>query len=136
MGKKINKTQNQRHFISTSENIPSCWNLRRQPTNEKNRHTQRARRNFYTAAGLKCTNLLSLWSLGTLADLEFNQLVFLKVAEASTLNFRVVNEEISGAIVWSDETVALFAVEPFHSSLCHICTFSYVGDATSVSMIH
>ena len=63
---------------------------------------------------------LSLWALSAFADLELNQLVFFEVTEAGALDLRVVDEEISGAIVWSDETKALFAVEPFHSSLCHI----------------
>src|SRR5699024_5849595 len=79
---------------------------------------------FYLAVGLESTNLLSLWALGALADLKFNWLVFLKITETGSLNLRVVDEEICGAIVGSDETKSLFAVEPFHSTLCHICTFS------------
>lgn len=64
-------------------------------------------------------NVLCLWALGAFADLEFNLLVFFEGAEAVALNLGVVNENICGSVSWSNETKALFSVEPLHSTLCH-----------------
>ena len=64
-----------------------------------------------------------LGTLGTLSYLELNTLVLLERLEAAALDFRVVNEQILIATVGSDEAEALFAVEPFHSSLCHLSFF-------------
>lgn len=69
---------------------------------------------------LERTNLLSLWALSTFANLELNWLVLLESTEAVALDLGVVNEQISGAVVRSDETKALFAVEPLNSALCHM----------------
>ena len=60
--------------------------------------------------------------LGTflpLLDVELDTLVFLKRAEAAALDLGIVDENVLATIVRSDEPKALFAVEPFHSSLCH-----------------
>src|SRR5262245_5857877 len=64
-----------------------------------------------------------------LLDLELNALVLLKRAKAAPLDFGIVDEEVLSAVVWGDETVALFAVEPFHSSLRHLLNFSHSADA-------
>ncbi len=72
---------------------------------------------------LERANQLSLWALGAFADLELNWLVLFERTEAVGLNLGVVDEKISGSVVRGDETKALFAVEPLHSSLCHIYTF-------------
>ena len=68
-------------------------------------------------------HLSRLGTLGTLADLELNALILLERTEAVALDFGVVNEQILLATVRSDEAEALFAVKPFHSSLCHLYFF-------------
>ena len=70
--------------------------------------------------------------LGTflpLLDLELNALVLLKRAKAAPLDLGKVDEEVLPAVVRGDETEALFAVEPFHSSLRHLLNFSHSADA-------
>ena len=67
-------------------------------------------------------NAGGLGPLGALAYLKLHLLVLLQGAEARTLNLRVVDENIGGAVLRSDEAEALLRVEPLHSSLWH---FSY-----------
>src|SRR5262245_39006712 len=64
-----------------------------------------------------------------LLDLELNALVLLKRAKAAPLELGIVDEEILPSVVRGDETEALFAVEPFHSSLRHLLIFSHSADA-------
>lgn len=75
---------------------------------------------LYAASGLEGADLLGLGAFGALADLELNRLVLLEGAETAALDLGVVAEKISGSISRGDRTEALLAVEPFHSSLCHI----------------
>src|SRR3954453_7670285 len=68
-------------------------------------------------------NARGLGALGALAVLELALLVPLKGAEAASLNFRVVDEHIGGAILGRNEPETLFRVEPLHSSLRHLSYF-------------
>ena len=52
-------------------------------------------------------------------DVELDALVFLERAKAGPMDLGIVDENVLPAAVRSDEAEALFAVEPFHSSLCH-----------------
>jgi hypothetical protein len=61
-----------------------------------------------------------------LSDIELNPLSLFQRAVAAALDLRVVDEDIRGAVVGGDEAEALFAVEPFHSSLCHIFCTSFI----------
>src|SRR5690349_24716695 len=63
-----------------------------------------------------------LGALGSLLDLELDALVLLEAAEAAALDLRKVHEDILRAVIWRDEAEALVAVEPLHSSLCHLLT--------------
>lgn len=54
-----------------------------------------------------------------MSDIELNPLSLFQRAVAAALDLRVVDEDIRGAVVGGDKAEALFAVEPFHSSLCH-----------------
>src|SRR6185312_7236023 len=64
-----------------------------------------------------------LRALGALTDLELDLLVLLKSPEAGTLNFRVVDKNVGGAVLGSDKAEALLRVEPLHSSLWHLSIF-------------
>ena len=61
-------------------------------------------------------------TLGSLLDLELDTLDLLGGAEAASLDLGKVHENIFRAVVRGDETEALVAVEPLHSSLCHLLT--------------
>ena len=66
-------------------------------------------------------DLIGLRSLLALDDLKFDRVALLQGLEAFTLNGRVMNEDISSAIL-ADEAVTLGVIEPFHFSLksCHL----------------
>src|SRR5690348_3289665 len=66
-----------------------------------------------------------LGTLGSLLDLKFDALVLFQRPESAAADLGVVDEHIGRAAVRSDEAEALFAVEPFHSSLCHLPYFSH-----------
>ena len=66
-----------------------------------------------------------LRTLIALGDLELNSLILVKRAKTASLNLRVVDENIFFAAVGADKAEALFAVEPFHGSLCHANSFSF-----------
>jgi hypothetical protein len=57
-----------------------------------------------------------------LLDLELDTLVFLERPKAAAADLGEVDEDILRPIVRSDKAEALFTVEPFHSSLCHLLT--------------
>jgi hypothetical protein len=61
-----------------------------------------------------------LRAFSALADLELDSLILFEGAEAAALDLRVMNEDVIRTAVGGDEAEAFFAVEPFHSSLCHI----------------
>src|SRR5690242_6855465 len=63
-----------------------------------------------------------LGALGSLLDLELDALVLLEGAEAAALDLGKVHEDILRPVVRGDEAEAFVAVEPFHSSLCHLLT--------------
>src|SRR2546429_1165344 len=63
-----------------------------------------------------------LGPFSSLRNLELNTLVFLERAMAAALDLGVVDEEVLRAVVRGDKAEALVAVEPFHSSLCHLLT--------------
>src|SRR6476620_1161654 len=63
-----------------------------------------------------------LGALGSLLDLELDALVRLEGAEAAALDLGKVHEDILRAVIRGDEAEALVAVEPLHSSLCHLLT--------------
>src|SRR5262245_8146055 len=67
-----------------------------------------------------------LRTLGALFDFELDSLVLLQCLESASTDFRVVNEHVFGAAVGGDETEALIAVEPLHSSLCHTSSTSLI----------
>src|SRR4051794_5819564 len=68
-------------------------------------------------------NARGLGALGALADLELDLLVLLKGAEAASLNFRVVDEHIGGAILGSNEPEPFSRFNPLHIPLCHLSFF-------------
>lgn len=70
---------------------------------------------------LESGDLLGLWALGALADFELDLLVLLEGAEAAALDLGVVDEDVGGAVVWSDEAEALFCVKPLHDACSHWC---------------
>ena len=46
----------------------------------------------------------------------------------------MVNEKVFTAVVWSDETVTLFSVEPFYYTVAHtICCFNIVLEAKKLA---
>lgn len=59
----------------------------------------------------------------TLLDVELNTLVLFERAKSAPLDLGVVDEDVLCSVVRRDETEALLAVEPFHSSLCHLLDF-------------
>ena len=64
-----------------------------------------------------------LGPLGALADLELDLLVFFQGAEAGTLDLRVVDKNVSRAVLGGDKAEALLRVELLHSSLWHLSYF-------------
>src|SRR6201993_782936 len=67
-----------------------------------------------------------LGALRAVADLELDLLVFFKGAEARTLDLRVVDKNIRGAIFGCNEPEPLLRVEPLHSSLWHFSIFPFL----------
>jgi hypothetical protein len=65
-------------------------------------------------------DLLGLWTLLALGDLEFNALVFLEAAISAGLDCGEVHEHISATTIDGDEAEALLGVEPFNGSLRHL----------------
>ncbi len=63
-------------------------------------------------------NLLGLWALWTLADLELNPLTVFEAAVALHLDRGVVDEEVI-TTVYGNEAIALLGVEPLHGALSH-----------------
>src|SRR5581483_8938725 len=64
----------------------------------------------------------SLGALRPLLDVELDALIFFERPEAARLDLRVVDEDIFRTLVRGDKAKAFVAVEPFHSSLCHLLT--------------
>ena len=56
-----------------------------------------------------------------LSDLELHLLAFIKSGVTFSLDFRVMNEQILAAIVWSDKSEAFFPVKPFYCTCTHFC---------------
>lgn len=76
-----------------------------------------------------------LGTLGPLADVELNPLVFFKRSITVPADFCVVNEHILCAAVRSDKTEAFLAVEPFHSSLCHNFSTSLIQNGCTKNIL-
>src|ERR1700733_1395146 len=72
-------------------------------------------------------DLLSLRTLRALACGELDSLVLLQAAETVGLDGGVVYEDVGGAVIRGDETIALVSVEPLHGALSHVL-FSYGND--------
>src|SRR5580693_9192965 len=72
-------------------------------------------------------DLLSLRTLRALACGELDALVLLQAAETVGLDGGVVYEDVGGAVIRGDETIALVSVEPLHGALSHVL-FSYGND--------
>src|ERR1700733_3747315 len=72
-------------------------------------------------------DLLSLRTLRALACGELDSLVLLQAAETVSLDSGVVYEDVGGAVIRGDETIALVSVEPLHGALSHVL-FSYGND--------
>jgi hypothetical protein len=72
-------------------------------------------------------DLLSLRTLRALACGELDSLVLLQAAETVSLDGGVVYEDVGGAVIRGDETIALVSVEPLHGALSHVL-FSYGND--------
>ena len=68
-------------------------------------------------------DVLCLRALGALRDVELHTLVLVERAVALSRNGREVHENVGAAAVLCDETEALFAVEPLHCALSHVCSF-------------
>ncbi len=71
-----------------------------------------------------------------MSDIELNPLSLFQRTVAAALDLRVVDEDIRGGAVvgGGDKAEALFAVEPFHSSLCH--TLLLLSSGADVSYTH
>src|SRR5215831_2291914 len=68
----------------------------------------------------ECVDLVRLRALGALADGVLHLLALSQGAVAAHVDRRVVDEDVSGAVVGGDKTVALVRVEPFHGSVSHL----------------
>ena len=66
-----------------------------------------------------------LGALGPLLNVELDTLIFLERAKTAALNLGVVDENIRRITIRGDKAETLVAVEPFHSSLCHLTCFSH-----------
>src|SRR5579871_2416692 len=64
-------------------------------------------------------DVLGLRALGALGGGELDPLVVQEAAVTISLDGGVVNEDIGGAVVGGDETIALVGVEPLHCALSH-----------------
>src|SRR5215469_15739931 len=80
---------------------------------------------------LQRLNVLRLPALGALDDVELNGLTFLKTAEASGLNRRIVNEYVF-AVLTANEAVALRVIEPLNCSLFHCVACSFGVDIAAI----
>src|SRR5437660_5540756 len=79
---------------------------------------------FRRCAGLSDrADVLGLRALSALGRGELDPLVVLEAAVTVSLDGGVVNEDVGGAVVGGDETIALVGVEPLHCALSH-CAFS------------
>src|SRR5699024_6458817 len=67
----------------------------------------------------EAANVRRLWTFLTLLNVEFDLLIFFQVAVTGTLDSGEVCENIGGAVIWSDEAVALVRVEPFYCACGH-----------------
>src|SRR5580658_8274160 len=65
------------------------------------------------------TDLLGLRTLRAPTRGVLHPLVVLKAAVPVNLDGGVVDEDVGGAVVWGDETIALVRVKPLHCSLSH-----------------
>jgi hypothetical protein len=93
------------------------------PDDELGRHPVRPR--GFRATSLDGGYLHRLGAFGALGDLELHSLILFERTEAATLNLGMVDEHILCAVVRCDKAKALFAIEPFHSSLCHSISLSF-----------
>src|SRR6266480_7523298 len=73
-------------------------------------------------------DLVRLRALGALADGVLHLLVLCQGAVAAHVDRGVMDEDVGGAIIGGDKTVALVRVEPFHGSLSHLAV-SFEGRA-------
>ena len=67
-----------------------------------------------------------LRAFSSLADFELDALILLKRAITAPLDLRIVDEHIFCAAIRSDKAEAFFAVEPFHNSLRHTFSTSFI----------
>ena len=91
-----------------------------------------------SAAASERAYLLCLRPLGALACGEFDPLVLLQTAETiSAWIGGVVNQDVGGAVVGGDESIALVSVEPLHGALSHVLspTETIVGIHGCVSRV-
>src|SRR5690242_11705946 len=72
------------------------------------------------AERLERLDLLGLRALGSPAGGVLDPLVLLQAAVTVSLDGRVVNEDVVGAVIGGDETVPLVSVEPLHGALGHV----------------
>jgi len=81
-------------------------------------------------------DLVGLRSLLPLNNLELNRIAFLQGLKALTLDGRVMNENISSAVL-ADEAISLAIVEPLYLSLksCHLHPPSFVF-AIAAQLMH
>ena len=61
-----------------------------------------------------------LETLRTLAHLEFHFLTLFKRPVASSIDRRVVNEDVGASVVLGDKSKTLVGVKPLHSACCHL----------------
>ncbi len=71
------------------------------------------------AANLGRDHIVGTWPFFALADLEVDFLIFIQSGVAASLDFRVVDEQISAAIIRSNETKSLACIEPFYFTCTH-----------------
>lgn len=57
-----------------------------------------------------------------LAYFEIDALTFIERCEARNLYFRVMNEQISAAVVRCNKTITFTRIEPFYFTCTHVCT--------------
>src|SRR4029079_6880562 len=79
---------------------------------------------FLHRAQVDCRDLAVATSLGLVSDL----LSLTKRRETSTLNCRDVHENVVAAFIRLDEAIALLAVEPLHSAVCHQVSPKQLGN--------
>jgi len=68
--------------------------------------------------GSEFHHILGLWPFGSLGDIKLDALSFFERTEATPLDDRIMDEDIS-SIILLDESIAFLIAEPFYCALRH-----------------